>query len=387
MTVIAHANNGAANSYPHGPLNGVEATMTTWRPDRAESAAPVDGAAPDDAHLVDFFRQMQLIRRFEERSAEMYTRRKIGGFLHLYVGEEAVAVGTIARLRPADSIVTHYRDHGHALARGVDSKAVMAELFGRSTGISRGKGGSMHLFDASRNFLGGYAIVAGHLPIAAGLGLAAQYKGEDKVCLCIFGDGAVNEGEFHEALNLAAVWKLPVIFLCENNLYGMGTALAAASATSELYKFAEAYNMPGARCDGMDVRDCYRAMGEALAHCRSGAGPYFLEAMTYRFRGHSMADPELYRSKEEVALWRKKDPIVTLRADLLGRGVLDEAQAREIEQSVEDEVDEATRFADESPNPPHTDLFTDIYASSDRSHVARHHRSAVGETTHSEAGE
>jgi pyruvate dehydrogenase E1 component alpha subunit len=344
------------------------------------------GSLPDDEQLLHFFEQMQLIRRFEERAAEMYTRRKIGGFLHLYVGEEAVAVGTIARLQPDDYIVSHYRDHGHAIARGLDRNALMAELFGRSTGVSRGKGGSMHLFDKSRHFLGGYAIVAGHLPIACGLGLSAQFQGQDRVCLCIFGDGAVNEGEFHEALNLASLWKLPVVFLCENNLYGMGTALAAASATSDLYKFAEAYNMPGARCDGMDVSDCYRAMGEALEHCRSGRGPYFLEAMTYRFRGHSMADPELYRSKDEVALWREKDPIVTLRRDLIARGVIDEGAAQQIEREVEDEINAATQFAEESPNPDGAELFTDVYAASDRSHAAVH-ASAVGETTHRDSTE
>jgi pyruvate dehydrogenase E1 component alpha subunit len=339
----------------------------------------------NDDRLVTWLRQMQLIRRFEERAAEMYTRRKIGGFLHLYVGEEAVAVGTIARLRPQDYIVSHYRDHGHAIARGLPPGAIMAELFGRSTGVSHGKGGSMHLFDRARHFLGGYAIVAGHLPIACGLGLSAQTQGEDRVVLCIFGDGAVNEGEFHEALNLASLWKLPVIFLCENNLYGMGTALAAASATSELYKFAEAYNMPGARCNGMDVRDCYRSMGDALAHCSSGKGPYFLEAMTYRFRGHSMADPELYRTKDEVAEWRRKDPILMLRQDLVSREVLTEDDVTRMFQDVESEVDEATMFADESPKPDPSQLYTDVYAESVRSHVALAHRSKVGETTHGDS--
>jgi pyruvate dehydrogenase E1 component alpha subunit len=350
--------------------------------DAALSGAREPVRHPSDALLTGWLRQMQLIRRFEERAAEMYTRRKIGGFLHLYVGEEAVAVGTIARLRPQDYIVTHYRDHGHALARGLDPNAIMAELFGRSTGVSHGKGGSMHLYDTTHNFLGGYAIVAGHLPIACGLALSATMLGEDRVCLCIFGDGAVNEGEFHEALNLASLWKLPVIFLCENNLYGMGTALAAASAFSELYKFAEAYNMPGARCDGMDVSDCYLAMGRALDHCRSGAGPYFLEAMTYRFRGHSMADPELYRTKEEVAQWRAKDPIQMQRHDLIARGVLTEEQAAGMFQEVEQQVDAAVQFADASPNPDSRELYTDIYAESSRSHGSSRQRSAVGETTH-----
>jgi pyruvate dehydrogenase E1 component alpha subunit len=339
----------------------------------------------DDQALIDCLRKMQLIRRFEERAAEMYTRRKIGGFLHLYIGEEAVAVGTIAQLRPDDYIVSHYRDHGHALARGLDPRALMAELFGRQTGVSHGKGGSMHLFDVQRHFLGGYAIVAGHLPIATGLGLSAEYMGEHRVCLCIFGDGAVNEGEFHEALNLASLWKTPVIFLCENNLYGMGTALAAASATVELYRFAAAYNIPGARCDGMDVSDCYRAMGEAVEHCRSGNGPYFLEAMTYRFRGHSMADPELYRTKDEVSQWRLKDPIVSLRKELSARGALTEAQAKQIEQDVEDVVDDAVRFADASPEPQPRELYSDVYATDVRGVAAAPRRSAVGETTHQES--
>jgi len=341
-------------------------------------------ADPTNEQLVGFLREMQLLRRFEERAAEMYSRRKIGGFLHLYVGEEAVASGAIARLMPNDYVVSHYRDHGHAIARGIDPKAVMAELFGRSTGTSHGKGGSMHLFDAKLNFLGGYAIVAGHLPIACGLGMAAQQEGRDRICLCIFGDGAVNEGEFHEALNLASLWKLPVVFLCENNLYGMGTALAEHSATSELYKFAAAYNITGARCDGMDVVDCYRAMGEAVEHCRSNGGPYFLEAMTYRFRGHSMADPELYRTKEEVARWREKDPIVQLRSRLIESEVIAPEQAAEIEREVEDEINAAVQFADESPNPDPSELFTDVYAENSRSHVAARHRSAVGETTHAD---
>jgi pyruvate dehydrogenase E1 component alpha subunit len=352
---------------------------------QADSVAQAARAAyPSDEQLVAFLREMQLIRRFEERAAEMYTRRKIGGFLHLYVGEEAVATGVIARLRPQDYIVTHYRDHGHAIARGLEPERIMAELFGKSTGVSRGKGGSMHLFDPKKGFLGGYAIVAGHLPIAAGLGYAAKALGEDRVALCIFGDGAVNEGEFHEALNLAAVWKLPVIFLCENNLYGMGTALADASATQELYRFAAGYNIPGARCDGMDVADCYRAAGEALEHVRSGAGPYFLEAMTYRFRGHSMADPELYRTREEVARWREKDPITTLRRDLIARGVIDQARADALDASVEEQLETAVRFAEESPNPPMSDLYTDIYAADSRSHAAALHHSRVGETTHGE---
>lgn len=370
-----------ASSEPHanGPFNMYEFSRS-WGPIELAHRLGLT-----NEKLIAFLREMQLIRRFEERAAEMYTRRKIGGFLHLYVGEEAVATGAMAALQPDDYVVSHYRDHGHALARGLSARGVMAELFGRSTGVSHGKGGSMHLFDVEKHFLGGYAIVAGHLPIACGLGLSAEYTGQDRVCVCIFGDGAVNEGEFHEALNLASLWKLPVIFLCENNLYGMGTALAAASATLELYRFAEAYNMPGARCDGMSVVDSYRGMREAVEHCRAGLGPYFLEAMTYRFRGHSMADPELYRSKDEVAQWRLKDPIQTLRRALIEGGVITEEEAQRIEREVEDEVTDAVQFADESAAPDPSELTTDIYAEETRGHgVDWRRRSAVGETTHSD---
>ncbi|HWO94529.1 MAG TPA: thiamine pyrophosphate-dependent enzyme, partial [Dehalococcoidia bacterium] len=234
---------------------------------------------------------MLLIRRFEDAAAEQYTRARIGGFLHLYNGQEAVAVGAIPVLREDDYIVTHYRDHGQALARGIEPGRVMAELFGKETGVSRGKGGSMHLFDASRHFMGGYAIVGGHLPLACGLALAAQYRGEDTAVLCFFGDGAVNEGEWHESLNLAAVWNLPVVFFCENNEYAMGTAISRASAVIEVWKRTCAYDIPSERIDGMDLWAVRDATQRALAHVRAGKGPILLEAVTYRFRGHSMADP------------------------------------------------------------------------------------------------
>lgn len=311
--------------------------------------------------LIEFYRQMVLIRRFEEAAAVAYQRRKIGGFLHLYIGEEAVAVGTVANLEPQDTIVSHYREHGHALARGVDANAVMAELFGKATGVSRGKGGSMHLFDAGRGFLGGYAIVAGHLPIAVGLALASKHRGDNGICCAFFGDGAVNEGEFHEALNLAAVWKVPVLFLCENNLYGMGTALERASAVPEVYKRAAAYNIPAERCDGMDVKVMYEAARAAVDFVRTSGTPFLLEAMTYRFRGHSMADPELYRSKEEVAERRKDDPIPRLRAQMIADGQATEDELNAIDAQVDVEVAEAVRFADESPEPDPEELWTDVY--------------------------
>ena len=327
--------------------------------------------APSREQLISFYRQMQLIRRFEEASALAYQRRKIGGFLHLYIGEEAVAVGAIAALQPQDAVVASYREHGHALARGMDPKAVMAELYGRVTGCSRGKGGSMHLFDASLGFLGGYAIVGGQMPIAVGLGFAALQMGQDRVCMCFFGDGAVNEGEFHEALNLAALWKTPVVFLCENNLYGMGTALARASAVQEIYRRAEAYNIPAERADGMDVLAMYDVACRAVDHARSGNGPYFIEAMTYRFRAHSMADPELYRSKEEVNQWRQRDPVPRLRAYMVERGLATEDDLNAMDAVVDRTVDEAVRFAEESPEPPPGELWQHVYAGR---READHHR-------------
>jgi pyruvate dehydrogenase E1 component alpha subunit len=327
--------------------------------------------APSREELVSFYRQMQLIRRFEEAAALAYQRRKIGGFLHLYIGEEAVAVGAIATLQPQDFAVSSYREHGHALARGMDPKAVMAELYGKVTGVSRGKGGSMHLFDASKGFLGGYAIVAGQMPIAVGLGLASVQMESDHLAMCFFGDGAVNEGEFHEALNLASLWKTPVVFICENNLYGMGTALARASAVTEIYRRAEAYDIPSERVDGMDVLAVYAAARKAVEYSRAGNGPYFLEAMTYRFRAHSMADPELYRTKEEVAEWRKKDPIIALRNRMMEQGIASEEDLNALDAVIERTVDESVRFAEESPEPAPEELWTDIYVG-----VARetHHR-------------
>lgn len=314
----------------------------------------------DQARLIDLLRQMMLIRRFEEKAAEMYARGRIAGFLHLYIGEEAIAAGAIAAVNDDDQIVTHYRDHGHALARGLDPGRVMAELFGKDTGVSRGKGGSMHLFDTERSFLGGYAIVAGHLPLACGLALANQRLGNGRIVLCIFGDGAVNEGEFHESLNLAAVWKLPVLFLCENNRYGMGTDISKASAVTEVYKRAEAYDVPAERVDGMNVLDVHEATQRAARRVRAGDGPAFLEALAYRFRGHSMADPEQYRSKEETARWRERDPIITFRRHLEDGGTIDEQAFQALQAEIEDIVNEATRFADESPDPPKEALYQHV---------------------------
>jgi len=315
----------------------------------------------DRGRRIDFLRQMMLIRRFEEKAAEQYARQKIAGFLHLYVGEEAVGVGAINAVNDDDQILTHYREHGHALARGLDPNRIMAELFGRETGLSGGRGGSMHLFDVERSFLGGYAIVGGHLPLACGVALANQRLGNGRIVLCIFGDGAVNQGEFHEALNLASVWKLPVLFLCENNFYGMGTDIRKVSAVVEVYKRAEAYAMPAEQVDGMNVLEMYEATQRATHHVRQGDGPYFLEAITYRFRGHSMADAELYRTKEQIGHWRELDPIASFRKQLEADGAVDGEMYRALEQDVEAVVNEAVRFADESPSPPIESLYDNVY--------------------------
>ena len=309
---------------------------------------------------LDLFRKMVLIRRFEERCADMYGRSKIGGFLHLYIGEEAVAVGAIPPLEERDTIVSHYREHGHALARGLETKAVMAELFGRVTGTSKGKGGSMHLFDASKGFFGGYAIVAAMMPVATGLGLASKYKNTGSVCLCIFGDGAVNEGELHESFNLAALWQLPVVFMLENNGFGMGTRVERAHAGKEMYHLSDAFSIPSEQVDGMDVLAVREASMRAIDHARSGKGPFFLEVKTYRFRGHSMADPVAYRDKDEEDAWKPRDPVKVFRGELLGSGAFTEKRLAEIEQSVEDEINEAVRFADESPQPTAEVMYEDI---------------------------
>jgi pyruvate dehydrogenase E1 component alpha subunit len=315
----------------------------------------------DRGQLIDLLRQMMLIRRFEEKAAEMYARRKIGGFLHLYIGQEAVGVGAISTLGPSDYIVSHYREHGHALARGLEPGPLMAELFGRATGVSRGRGGSMHLFDVKRGFMGGYAIVGGHMPLAVGLALASSYLKNGRIVLNVFGDGAVNQGEFHESLNLASVWKLPVVFLCENNLYGMGTDVRRVSAEPEIHKRACAYNIPAERVDGMDLLAVREAARRAVDWARGGKGPYFLEAVTYRFRGHSMADPEFYRDKAEVEHWKAQDPIVRFRRYLEGEGLISEEEARSLEEGVEAVINEAVRFADESPEPPLEALYEHVY--------------------------
>ena len=312
--------------------------------------------------LLGFYRQMRLIREFERESERQYTKGNIRGFLHVYSGEEAIAVGAISTLRHEDYIVTHYRDHGHALARGMSSKAIMAELFGKATGTSKGKGGSMHLFDAEKNFMGGYAIVGGQLPIATGLALASQYKGEDRVTLCFLGDGAIQEGEFHESMNLAAIWNLPIIFLCENNLYGMGTAASTTMCMyQEIYKMADAYGMPGHQVDGNDLLAVRELMLETTECVRNGKGPVFIEAQTYRLRGHSVADPANYRPQEEVEYWQRRDPIPRFQSWLLKEGMVSKEELDQVDASVEEEIVAAAEFAEASPFPVPPDLYSNVY--------------------------
>jgi pyruvate dehydrogenase E1 component alpha subunit len=312
------------------------------------------------AEALDWFKKMSLIRRFEERAEEAYGQGKIGGFLHLYIGEEAIAVGAIAALREDDDIVTHYRDHGYVLARGVDPKRVMAELYGKSTGLSKGKGGSMHMADLKRRLWGGYAVVGGHIPLAVGLALAIQYNEQPRIVACFFGDGATNTGTFYTGLNIAAVWKLPLVVIVENNHYGMGTAVTRASAVTDLYKKACAFNMPALQINGNDVLEVRDTVRGVVAKARSGGGPQFIEAVTYRHRGHSMGDPQRYRTKAEVEAAKASDPIMRWQERILGNGLATEGDLKGILSQVEAEVNEAIRFAETSPLPEPSDLYTDV---------------------------
>jgi pyruvate dehydrogenase E1 component alpha subunit len=316
---------------------------------------------PDADTAKQIVEKMLLIRRFEERAGEMYAKAKIGGFLHLSIGEEATIVGSIGALRDTDYVLSTYREHGQALARGTSPNAVMAELFGRVDGCSKGRGGSMHLFDVERRFLGGYGIVGGNLPLAAGVALACDYEETDDGVLCMFGDGASNQGTFGETMNLAALWKLPVVFLVVNNQFGMGTALERHSAVTDLSRKSDGFGVPGSRCDGMDVLDTHATISEAMQKAREERAPQLVEAVTYRFRGHSMADPEEYRSKEEVEQWRERDPIETFRKRLADEDVMSEDEFKELDERVTKVVDEAVEFADASPFPDLDTLYEDIY--------------------------
>jgi pyruvate dehydrogenase E1 component alpha subunit len=301
------------------------------------------------SELLDLYRQMMLIRRFEEKSAELYAEGKIGGFLHLYIGEEAIAVGACKAMRPTDHLFTAYRDHGWAIARGLDAGQVMAELLGKATGVSGGKGGSMHLASAEHRYGGGHAIVGGHLPLAAGVGLAIRYRDEHDAVLCVLGEGTTNIGYFHESVNLAAIWKLPVVFLVENNQYGMGTEVGRASAVSAIFQKGCAYDIANRQLNGQDVVAMHDVMDEALEHARQ-KGPVLLEALTYRYSGHSMGDPERYRTKDEIEEWRARDPILRLGDRMLAQGVT-QADLDQVHQAVEADLPGILRFAEESPEP------------------------------------
>jgi pyruvate dehydrogenase E1 component alpha subunit len=314
----------------------------------------------DRQHGLARLGQMLLIRRFEEKCAELYSGGKIWGFLHLYIGEEAVAVGAMPAIRPEDAVVSTYREHGHALARGVPAGPVMAEMFGKANGCSRGRGGSMHLFDVSRRFYGGNAIVGGGFPLAVGMALADKLQKRPIVTVCFFGDGAVAEGEFHESLNLAALWQLPVLFLCENNLYAMGTSIERHQSRTEIHAKAAGYGIEAAVVDGMDVAAVETAARQAMDYARAGR-PFFLEARTYRFRAHSMYDAELYRTKEEVEQWKQRDPITTFVAWMKARGFVSDSDLADLEATVAGEVAEAVAVAEAGPWEPVEDLLKDVH--------------------------
>jgi pyruvate dehydrogenase E1 component alpha subunit len=330
-------------------------------------AASSPRALPAPETAREWLETMTLIRRFEERAGEMYARAKIGGFLHLSIGEEATIVGSARALRESDYLISTYRSHGHALVRGTPPENVMAELFGRVDGVCHGRGGSMHMFDLERRFMGGYGIVGGNLPIAAGIAMSSDYTGLDEVTLCQFGDGASNQGTFGETLNLAALWRLPVVFMVTNNQFGMGTALGRHSAVTDLQRKGESLGVPGMRCDGMDVLDTHAVVAEAVERVREERRPLLIEAITYRFRGHSMADPEQYRTKEEVEAWRRRDPIPAFGGRLLAEGVLEQSDVEAIDAAAMARVDAAVEFADASPFPEPGELFDDIYVLGDSS--------------------
>lgn len=314
-----------------------------------------------DQELLKFYQQMVLSREFEESCAEQYTKGHITGFLHLYSGQEAVAVGATAGLHKDDYILSAYREHAQAIVRGADPRRVMAELFGKATGMCKGKGGSMHLFDPNLSFMGGYAIVGGQFPIAVGLAFAAKYRKEDRIAACFFGDGAVNQGTFHEGLNWARLWDLPVLFVCENNFYGIGTEVHRSSALADIHKRACGYDIPAVRIDGMDVMAVYEAVKWGNEWVRENSRPYLIEAMTYRFRGHSMADPGKYRSAAELELWKARDPIPTFAKRLADEKIATDELLKAIREKAVATVQEAVKFAEESPWPEDSEVYTDIY--------------------------
>ena len=337
--------------------------------DRTDKVSGLRATGPgelreDRQTLVDLLYQMLLIRRFEEKSAESYSLGKIGGFCHLYIGQEAVGVGAISAVRRDDYVITSYREHGQALAKGISADAVMAELFGKSGGCSSGKGGSMHLFDKSVNFLGGHAIVGGQIPLATGVAFASKYKETDQVTLCFFGEAAVNQGAFHESLNLAQLWKLPCIYICENNKYGMGTSLARAMSSQNVAEKAREYDLASEFVDGMDVMAMRRATQRAVARARKESLPTLLEARTYRYMGHSMSDPGNYRTRAEIEEYQERDPIKLFTAVLKEDKMLTDRDLSDMEAAIKEQIEQAVRFAEESPEPDPKELYTNVYANS-----------------------
>jgi len=359
----AEAHTRAADAQAPGDGQGEAERAVERRPPEDVGA---EHPLPEPEACRRILEKMALIRNFEERAGEMYAKAKIGGFLHLSIGEEATIVGTVDAMRDGDYLLSTYREHGQALARGTHPNAVMAELFGREDGCSRGRGGSMHLFDLERRFLGGYGIVGGNLPLAAGVALSCDYEETDDAVVCMFGDGASNQGTFGETMNLVALWNLPIVFLVVNNQFGMGTALERHSAVTDLSQKSAGFGVPGHRCNGMDVLDVHAAVTDALEKARADRQPQLVEAVTYRYRGHSMADPEEYRTKEEVEEWRRRDPIATFRRRLAGDGVLSDQDADRIDEEAAKAVDQAVEFADQSPFPDLASLYDDIYVYGDQ---------------------
>ena len=329
---------------------------------KKSTQAPWTDLKLSNEKLIKIYRDMLLIRRFEERAAQEYGKGKIGGFCHLYIGQEATGVGAIAPLREDDFIYTAYRDHGQAIARGMSAKGCMAELFGKVTGVSKGIGGSMHFYDLSKGFMGGWGIVGGHPPLATGTAFATKYQGRDSVTICFMGEASTNQGVFHEVLNMAMLWKLPIIFICENNGYGMGTAISRAMAGEHLFEKAAGYEMAHGAVNGLDVIEMYREMTVAIDRARKESLPTFLEARTYRYRGHSMSDPGQYRTKEEIEEYKLRDPIETFGRDMKQWNILSEAAIEKLEEEIKAEIQEAVEFADASPQPPINVLYDNVYA-------------------------
>jgi pyruvate dehydrogenase E1 component alpha subunit len=311
---------------------------------------------------LHWYELMQLLRKFEEKAGMLYGLQKIRGFCHLYIGQEAIAAGLMSIIRPEDAVITAYRDHGLAIAKGITPKAAMAELYGKSTGCSKGKGGSMHFFSKEHKFFGGHGIVGGQIALGAGIAFAEQYQGTDNVCVCFMGDGAVRQGALHETFNMAMLWKLPVVFICENNFYAMGTSVKRSSNVTDIYKLGQAYNMPSEAVNGMSCEEVHKAIGKAVDRARKGKGPTFLEIHSYRYKGHSMSDPAKYRSKEEVEKYKRQDPIEETKKEILDKKYAAEADLTAIDEKIKEIVEEAVNFAEESAYPDSAELFKDIYA-------------------------